>query len=888
MMESLFIGTPPLAVVPILIGPLQVLLAVLPAILVAIGGVLVAMLKPSSIKIGLQVLWRNKVSSIVAVALIAGGIYGFSRIPGCQHGQAEVYRGKAEWTMFRGGLERRGAKIGDTVADPTGGGVVWSFAQKFKTYYSSPALVGNRVVATAGKKEVFTDAGAIHCLDADHGSLVWEFAPSDLRATFSSPAVAGKYVVCGEGLHEIHDARIVCLSFETGKKLWDVRASSHVESSPCISGNQAFCGAGADGIYGLWLDPPAGASPVAWHVKGLGSNALFHCDSSPAVTDGRVYLGSAALHPGDWSGVACLDAATGKEIWHVDTPMPVWGSPTIVSNRLFFGMGNGNFVESAEQYWMRKQQELRKDNMGQSEIDALAPKYAAGGEIWALDARTGGKPLWIRKLHQTLLGAVAAADGRLYFAALDGMLTCITLDNELIAQWDTHEKIKTSPAVGRDHVYVVTDSGRLIGLDRRTLRPVWQTRLGNGDLFTSSPAVGGGHIYVGTPENGLVCIGTPPDRVPEPLWPGVRGGAGRSGCLDGSALPAKGSYAWRWPSDAVANVPLSVTPAAFLKGTLYAAVSMPGQTGLVALAVGGLSLEGGVVAHAPESNMWFAATALPLQGSVAATTNRVYFVEGQHGQAGRQLHCVRASDGRDIWRAPIDAGASGELLLTTSNLFACVREGQLSCFDIEGTATSARMLWSTAVGCVVGTPCAAGDLILVATSDRGVMGVESLSGQVRWRQMPSQQVLSSPVVNDDVAVIATQDRLKGLSLDNGAVLWQMPCNPAALPLCADEERVVCVTTRGQVLATTWGGKELFRIDGARPDYPVSLLGDSLLFADSLGALQKAELGRSVATIRWLDAKWLGPLVAPPLLGDGVVYFSTLEKGLICARQQGKR
>lgn len=885
-------GLTHLAVVPILIGPLQVLLAILPAILVAIGGALIAMLKPSSLKIGLQVLWRNKWAMLITLAVIGAGIYGFSKIPGGRQGQAGVYRGKAEWSMFRGGPERRGAQAGDTTAEPAGGGTVWSFARRFKTFYSSPALVGNRVLASAAKKEVFADQGAIYCLDAENGAVVWEYAPADLRATFSSPSVAGKYVVCGEGLHLTTDARIVCLSFETGKKLWDVRTRSHVESSPCIAGDMVFCGAGADGVYGLRLDPPAGASPVVWHIKGLvRGNALFHCDSSLAAADGRVYLTSAALREGDWNGVACLDAATGRELWHVDTPMPVWGSPTIVGDRLFVGMGNGNYVESAEQYWARKQEELRSRGMSRKEIDELAPKYVAGGALWALDARTGGT-LWTRTLRQTLLGCVAAADGRLYFAAMDGLFMCVTQDNELLGEWEAHEGLKASPAVGRQYVYVVTESGRLFGLDRRTLRPVWRTSLGEGDLFTSSPVVGGGHVYIGSPEKGLLCLGTPPDRLPESFWPGRRGGAGRSGWLDGSALPSKGAFAWRWPADeAVAEgsnaAPRCVTPTAFLDGTLYATVALAGRTGLVALAVGGLSREGEAPARVPETNKWFVATALPVQGAVAATTGRVYFVEGPPGQAGRSLRCVSATDGRELWRAPVDADASGELLLTPSRLFAFVREGQLACLETGG-AEAGRERWSAAVGRAVGPPCPAGGLVLAATADRGVAGIEAGNGRIRWWQTAPQPVLSAPVANEDVAVVAAPDGLIGLSLDNGAELWRVPCVPSDAPLCADEERVAAATTGGEIVAVAWTGKVTFRIPGALPGYPPSLLGDTLLFASRSGALQKAGLGRESAVERWLDAKWMGTLAAPPVLGDGLVYFSTVEKGLICAKPQGKR
>ena len=49
-----------LAVIPILVGPLQVLLALLPAMLVALGGALLALFRPSTAKQSLKVLWRLK------------------------------------------------------------------------------------------------------------------------------------------------------------------------------------------------------------------------------------------------------------------------------------------------------------------------------------------------------------------------------------------------------------------------------------------------------------------------------------------------------------------------------------------------------------------------------------------------------------------------------------------------------------------------------------------------------------------------------------------------------------------------------------------------------------------------------------------------------------
>ncbi|MBA4389224.1 MAG: hypothetical protein C0404_14720, partial [Verrucomicrobia bacterium] len=70
IIDSLLDSSSTLGVVPILIGPLQVLIAILPAILAAIGGIIISMLKPSTIWAFLKVLWRNKIVVVLFIALV--------------------------------------------------------------------------------------------------------------------------------------------------------------------------------------------------------------------------------------------------------------------------------------------------------------------------------------------------------------------------------------------------------------------------------------------------------------------------------------------------------------------------------------------------------------------------------------------------------------------------------------------------------------------------------------------------------------------------------------------------------------------------------------------------------------------------------------------------
>src|SRR6185436_12164906 len=166
----------------------------------------------------------------------------------------------------RGGLTRWGGAAG--AVGPNQGGLNWTWKQGNEAFFSSPTLVGNRVYATSASLGAFSSSGMIYCFDADTGALAWKAAPPGFRPTFSSPVVAGNYLVCGEGLHTTRDARVVCLDLRPGHEgqtLWTFATKSHVECTPVVYENRVYVGAGDDGYYCLELVPDAkGAARVVW------------------------------------------------------------------------------------------------------------------------------------------------------------------------------------------------------------------------------------------------------------------------------------------------------------------------------------------------------------------------------------------------------------------------------------------------------------------------------------------------------------------------------------------------------------------------------------------------------------------------------------------------
>ena len=128
-----------LAVIPVLIGPLQILLAMLPAILAALFGLLVSMLKPSAIRQFLKLLWRLKIQVLVLVVLVVCVRYVGAKIE--LRGATQRFEGGAaetggDWSTFRGNSARTGHVPGS--ADPASGGINWAFHREGESYLEFP------------------------------------------------------------------------------------------------------------------------------------------------------------------------------------------------------------------------------------------------------------------------------------------------------------------------------------------------------------------------------------------------------------------------------------------------------------------------------------------------------------------------------------------------------------------------------------------------------------------------------------------------------------------------------------------------------------------------------------------------------------------------------
>jgi len=854
-------------------------MALLPGILIALGGSIVAMFRPTAVKRLMRLLWSQKVVVVAVILCLWGLVRLYGVLFPAGSGAVSTAETAGTWPLLRGGPERRGSVPGGQ--DPVQGKLVWSFCDAdIKTFYASPAVVGNRLYITSARYEYFKDEGAIYGIDADTGQMVWKFQAGGYRSTFSSPAVAGRYLVVGEGLHLTDDARVFCLDVEEserqrrGVKLWEYQTRSHVECSPCIADGRAYIGAGDDGMYCFALEPDGeGNAQVAWHLDG---REYPDCETSPVFHEGRLYFG---LGIGG-QAICCVDAETGEPIWRIPTPYPVFGSPSIADGKLYVGMGHGDFVNTAEMVAGNLRTKLTKEGKSDAEIEEAVREIRPVGEVWSIDVATG-KVEWKLPVGRTVLGCVAVDGDRVYFGSRDGFLYCATPQGDLVTKWDAHTPIITSPAIGEQHVYVMTESGGLVGLDKHTLSPVWDVALNTASF--SSPALARGHVYVGTTGNGLLCVGEPGGQKAAPLWAGLLGGPGAGGQIDGSLLPASGIYNWGYTGEsAAASNPTSAgtvsSPPAYLDGAFYVGWNTADEHGLARLAG-----DGNV--HNMPALAWLAETPNPVYLSAAATQESVLFVDGQPGDTDRALRCIDTASGAEKWRHRVHDSATGQSAITRKWIFIADEQDSVACLNLsDGSA-----LWRQSVGASVGMPAPVGDLVLLSASEPPrLLALDALSGIRLWETPLSSVPETGPVFAGGRVWVGTATGLVGCSLLDGSAPAVIQCGRVVAPLVHGRNVLACVAEPGEMLLIDPATAMVTaRIEDVAGQLPPLLTGDALLYLTS-GAIQRYDLTTQENT-RWtrIRPSWPGNVLTPMIMIDSHVLFATDRKGLVCMKPRGQ-
>lgn len=858
-----------MGVVPVLIGPLQVLLATLPGILLALLAALAALFKPATLWMVLRMLWRMRLVVVCAVAVIVGGWYGARHLFPARGADVGAAEGAGEtWPGFRGDAARRGWQPG--APDPVEPGIVWRMDAHDTTFYASPAVVGNRIYIASAEVSLFKRRGTaeLYCLDADTGGVVWRSGPPGYRATFSSVAVGERHIAAGEGLHLTKDSRLTVMDRGTGDVLWTARTESHVESTPVIGEGRVLVGAGQDGFHCFALDPDDEGNPVRlWHAPG--PDDYPDASGSPAIHEGRAYLPL-----GRWGGrgLACLDLETGEELWRVAMPYPVFSGPTFAHGRVYVGMGNGNFIQTAEQALPGELDRLRARGASEEEVEAARATFQPGGAVWSLDPQTG-EVLWTLDTPRAVLGQIAAGEDAIYAATREGTLLRIRHDGRVLGTWAGGVPILASPALAESHVYVLDESGRLTCLDTQTLRPVWDMALGLAGPWLGSPTVARGRVYLGTPGGGVLAVGHPAGAREVGNWSGTLGGAGQPGRIEDDDPGSRGVMAWRLQD--VGGEALSVhAPLSWQPDRIFIPLANPDAPGV-------LAIPPDTESRAAPSPLWRHTTTHPVLRSVAADRERVVVIDGATGDDGRMLYALDSGTGDVRWSHPVEAGAGGVLRLDGRGILAGVQAEGLTAFSLEGETR-----WHAPGGTILHEPDAGGGvLVFAASSPQALFLLDETSGTELWRMPLSGKPRSAPVLHGQRILLAEGASVRARSILDGAVVWERETGAVAGDaLLLEGGGIWLVTETGTLLALDPAdGTEQFRIEGVQPLAPLPF-GEGVLYRNDAGDWMRVA-GSDETSVRWAAAAWLGDATAPPIAAEGGIYLPTDAHGVIRWRRR---
>lgn len=336
-------------------------------------------------------------------------------------------------------------------------GKKWGFQTKETGLFVSSPLVADGKIFAASAHPSFK-GGTLFCVDFENGKEIWNFIDDgDLKQVFSSPTLANDTIYMGEGFHEDPACKLYAIDAKTGDKRWEFKTKSQTEATPAVADGKVYQGCGNDGFF-CFAGDAKGTGVVEWQFppKG-GKGRLLRFGAGALVHDGKVFAGTGVDRlqkddPGE-TAFFCLDAKTGKELWKIPMPQPVWAAPVMHGGKLFAAAGNGDVFS-----------------------DAPAP----AGTVLCLDPQSG-KEVWKTDLPNGVLQKPAVDERNVYVSCRDGH--CYALDSATGSiRWKAPlgAPVVASPAIARSlkseattSVFAVSVKGKIVCLDPATGTPFW-------------------------------------------------------------------------------------------------------------------------------------------------------------------------------------------------------------------------------------------------------------------------------------------------------------------------------------------------------------------------------------------------------------------------------
>jgi outer membrane protein assembly factor BamB len=307
----------------------------------------------------------------------------------------------------------------------TDGTQLWDY---FTGEWPSSPAVANGVVY------VNTDF-SINALNATDGTQIWSNEPQyDVPVGFSSPTVADGVVYAGTtNSLDKSEGNVYAMNATNGKTLWSTPSLAAgfatVPSSPTVANGVVYIG--DEGAFGWSIPPNTPITQICYGVYALNAtsgaqlwnyNIGYSSGASPVVVGGVVY------YVPEEDKLFALNATSGAEIWNYSAPMGnrsqgnlynvnVDSSPAVVDGIVYLGSDEGNlYAFNAASGAILWNYTIGNGTLSTPTVaDGVMYIGSSDGNIYALNA-TNGIKLW----SHTTSGAVfspAIVNGVLYAGA---------------------------------------------------------------------------------------------------------------------------------------------------------------------------------------------------------------------------------------------------------------------------------------------------------------------------------------------------------------------------------------------------------------------------------------------------------------------------------------
>jgi outer membrane protein assembly factor BamB len=300
---------------------------------------------------------------------------------------------------------------------------------------------------------------------------------------------------------------------DTNTTAWTYTTGGGITSSPAVADGKVFIGSDDWNVYAL--DAVTGAKLWNYATGGV-------VYSSPAYDNGVVYVGS------NDTKVYALDATTGAKLWSFPTFWGVWASPAVDNGVVYIsGMDGLVYAINADTGTLKWMSPWLNVSMSTSPTVSGGLVYVGGldayykGNVTALNA-TNGAIVWNYQLsYGPYFSTAAVVDGVLYIGTTG--YTVLALNAATGAfKWIyvTGGMVNTSPAVSNGIVYAGSGDGFVYALNASSGLLIWKYNTGTG-VYSSPIVAGNGAVYVGSDNQNMYALNAKTGAV---IWTYATGG----------------------------------------------------------------------------------------------------------------------------------------------------------------------------------------------------------------------------------------------------------------------------------------------------------------------------------------------------------------------------